>query len=46
MGFSLLVEVLNLRVRARTAHKPVKLHQRYTDGAKSPGEEAAPPAKA
>ena len=46
MGFSLLVEVLNLRVRARPAHKPVKLHKRYIDGAKSPGEEATPPAKA
>jgi predicted tellurium resistance membrane protein TerC len=46
MGFSLLVEVLNLRVRARGEPKPVKLHQRYADGAKSHGGEAAPTAKA
>ena len=46
MGFSLLVEVLNLRVRARTERKPVKLHQRYARGATSPGEEATPTAKA
>jgi len=46
MGFSLLVEVLNLRVRARAERKPVKLHQRYANGVKSPGEEAAPTAKA
>jgi predicted tellurium resistance membrane protein TerC len=46
MGFSLLVEVLNLRVRARTEPKPVKLHQRYADGTKSPGGEATPTAKA
>jgi predicted tellurium resistance membrane protein TerC len=46
MGFSLLVEVLNLRVRARAEPKPVKLHQRYADGAKSPGGEATPTAKA
>jgi predicted tellurium resistance membrane protein TerC len=46
MGFSLLVEVLNLRVRARTERKPVKLHQRYADRATSPGEEATPTAKA
>jgi len=42
MGFSLLVEVLNLRVRARTERKPVKLHQRYANGAKPPGEKAPP----
>jgi predicted tellurium resistance membrane protein TerC len=46
MGFSLLVEVLNLRVRARTERKPVKLHQRYARGATSPDEEATPTAKA
>jgi predicted tellurium resistance membrane protein TerC len=46
MGFSLLVEVLNLRVRARTERKPVKLHQRYAGAAKPPGEEAAPPTQA
>jgi predicted tellurium resistance membrane protein TerC len=46
MGFSLLVEVLNLRVRAKTERKPVKLHQRYADSAKPPGEEATPTAKA
>jgi len=46
MGFSLLVEVLNLRVRARAERKPVRLHQRYADGVKSPEGEAAPTAKA
>ena len=46
MGFSLLVEVLNLRVRARAERKPIKLHQRYANDAKPPGEEAAPPTKA
>jgi predicted tellurium resistance membrane protein TerC len=46
MGFSLLVEVLNLRVRARTERKPVKLHQRYADGAKPHEEESTPTAKA
>jgi predicted tellurium resistance membrane protein TerC len=46
MGFSLLVEVLNLRVRARAERKPIKLHQRYADGAKPPGEEAVPPTQA
>jgi predicted tellurium resistance membrane protein TerC len=44
MGFSLLVEILNLRVRARAERKPVKLHQRYAKGAKSPEGEAAPSA--
>jgi predicted tellurium resistance membrane protein TerC len=29
MGFSVFVEMVNLRVRARTA--PVQLHQRYTE---------------
>ena len=42
MGFSLLVEILNLRVRARAERKPVKLHQRYAGGAKPPEGEAAP----
>ena len=42
MGFSLLVEILNLRVRARAERKPIKLHQRYANGAKSPEGEAAP----
>jgi len=46
MGFSLLVEVLNLRVRARTERKPVKLHKRYAESATSAGEEATPTAKA
>jgi hypothetical protein len=40
------VEVLYLRVRARTERKPVKLHQRYARGATSPDEEATPTAKA
>ena len=32
MAFSLFVELLNLRVRARTRHgEPVRLHQRYGD---------------
>lgn len=32
MGFSLFVELLNLRARARTRQgEPVRLHQRYTD---------------
>jgi predicted tellurium resistance membrane protein TerC len=30
MGFSLLVELLNLRVRARR-EEPVRFHQRYAD---------------
>ncbi|NUR31308.1 MAG: TerC family protein, partial [Catenulispora sp.] len=30
MGFSLLVELLNLRVRARRRARPVELHERVT----------------
>ena len=41
MGFSLLVEVLNLRVSAKTERKPVKLHQRFAGGAKSSEGEAS-----
>jgi predicted tellurium resistance membrane protein TerC len=41
MGFSLLVELLNLRVRTR---QPVKLSQRYAE--KSSPPEEAPPAEA
>jgi predicted tellurium resistance membrane protein TerC len=41
MGFSLLVELLNFRVRTR---KPVKLSQRYSE--KAPQTEEAPPAEA
>jgi hypothetical protein len=36
MAFSLFVELLNLRVRARTRHgEPVQLHQRYDDASAS-----------
>jgi predicted tellurium resistance membrane protein TerC len=43
MGFSLLVELLNLRVRARR-EEPVRFHQRYADqvrGAQGLGQPAA-----
>jgi len=44
MGFSLLVEVLNLRASA-AKRKPVKLHQRYAEGPKASTGEAAPAAE-
>ena len=31
MGFSLFVEMINLRVRTPSAHQPVKLHQAYEE---------------
>ena len=46
MGFSLLVEVLNLRVRATAKRQPVKLHQRYVDGSEARVGEAAPAGEA
>jgi predicted tellurium resistance membrane protein TerC len=45
MGFSLLVEVLNLRVSARAKRKPIRLHQRYAEGPKASAGEAAPAAE-
>ena len=43
MGFSLLVEVLNLRARAAARARPIKLRQRYEEGqARAPEGEAAP----
>ena len=41
MGFSLLVEVLNLRASA-ARRKPVKLHQRYAKAEQTPTGKAAP----
>lgn len=45
MGFSLLVELLNLRVRARTRRgEPVRLHQRYADqGGQAQARASRPP---
>ena len=34
MGFSVFVEMINLRVRKNT--QPVALHRRYTDGQREP----------
>jgi predicted tellurium resistance membrane protein TerC len=31
MGFSVFVEFINIRVRAKSRGKPVKLHQPYAD---------------
>jgi hypothetical protein len=39
MGFSIFVEVLNLRMRAKEPREPVELHQRY---ASEDGEANAP----
>ena len=36
MGFSVFVETINLRVRAKSAH-PVHLRQSYVEGKKEPG---------
>jgi len=39
MGFSIFVEMLNLRMRSKKAQEPVELHQRY---ASEDGEANAP----
>jgi predicted tellurium resistance membrane protein TerC len=46
MGFSVLVELLNIRARRRreARSRPVKLHRRYSREEPRPAPEAGPPA--
>ncbi len=46
MGFSVLVELLNIRARRRreTRSTPVRLHRRYSREEPRPAPEAGPPA--